>query len=103
MSTLVESILSIEQEASAVVAQAHEEAAAVAKRADTEIRAHRAAVSEETGKRIEEFRGQAEARHRLDVAQADEDFTKTAAAIDQVQRAVLQKQIDFIANTFRGL
>lgn len=103
MSTLIESVLSLEQEASAIVAKAREEAAAVAKQAEDQILAHRDAVSKETGRRIEEYRRQAEARHEQEVAQANEDFSKSAAAIEQVSQAVLRKQVEFVASTFRGL
>ena len=103
MSTLIENILSLEQEASATVAKANEEAAAVAKQVEDQIQAHRAAVSEETGRRINEYRVQAQVRHEQEVAQANEHYSKAAAAIEQVPQATLRKQIDFIANTFRGL
>lgn len=103
MSSLVENILAIEKEASDVVARAHGEAAAIAKRAGEEIAAYRATLAEATERRIAEFRLQAEARHQQDLAQAAAEFSATAEAIEHVPADVLQKQVTFIVNKFREL
>ncbi|MCC6694633.1 MAG: hypothetical protein IT365_03280 [Candidatus Hydrogenedentes bacterium] len=103
MSTLIENILSLEQEASAMVAKAHEEALALAQQAEEQIQAHRAAVAEETGRRIEAYRSQTQVRHEEEVVEANERYAKAAESIEQVPQAALRKQIELIANTFRGL
>jgi len=103
MSSLVQSILTIENEASNVVARAHEEAAALAKQADEKIAAQRAALAEETARRIEEFRKSAAERHEKDLAGAEAAHRAALDAIDQIPQSRIQQEVDRIIDAFRGL
>lgn len=103
MSSLLQNILALEQEASAVVAQAHEQAASIAQEAGEKISAQRKAVQDETERRIEEFRASAAARFESEKAAVDEAHCATLTAIDRIPQARIQQQVDRIVNEFKGL
>jgi hypothetical protein len=103
MSSLVQNILALEYEASAVVAQAHEQAASIAQEAGEKVSAQRKALQDETERRIEEFRASAAARFESEKAAVAEAHGAALAAIDRIPEARIQRQVDRIVNEFRGL
>lgn len=103
MSSLVQNILALEQEASAVVARAHEQAAHLAKEADETIRSQRSAQLHESEKRVEEFRKSAAERFEIEKSEAEASHEAVLAAIDQIPAARIQQQVGRIVNAFKGM
>ncbi|GMV91785.1 MAG: hypothetical protein AMXMBFR82_15630 [Candidatus Hydrogenedentota bacterium] len=103
MSSLVQNILALEQEASAVVARAHEQAAVTAKEADETIRSQRSALLQESEGRVDEYRTLAGNRFETEKAAAQAHHESAMAALDQIPSAQIQKQVDRIVNAFRGI
>ncbi|MCL4691279.1 MAG: hypothetical protein KJ060_02045 [Candidatus Hydrogenedentes bacterium] len=103
MSSLVQNILALEQEASAVVARAHEQATHLAKEADETIRSQRSAQLQESEKRVEEYRKSAAERFEIDKSEAEASHKAALAAIDQIPAARIQQQVDRIVNAFKGM
>jgi F0F1-type ATP synthase membrane subunit b/b' len=100
MITLVEKIVSLENEADLIVAEAHAGAHELEKSAAADIEAYRRKLSEDTEEKVSLFQKQMEAKHKVSVVEAEEELVRALGAVDQVADDVLKEQIDRIVNKF---
>ncbi len=100
MNTLVENIVSLENEADSVVAMARAEAQELEKTAAADIEAFRRKLSEDTEAKVSLFQKQIEEKHKASVVEAEEELVRSLGAVDRIADDVLRKQIDRIVNKF---
>ena len=100
MNTLVENIVSLENEADSIVAKANVEAHELEKSAAADIEAYRRKLSKDTAEKVSLFQKQMEAKHRVSVVEAEEELVRALGAVDQIADDVLNKQIDRVVNKF---
>ena len=97
---LVENILSLENEADSIVAQARVEAKEIEQSAIVEVEAYRRQLAEETEQKISAFQRETEEKHQLFVAEARKELDRTLDAMDQIAGGVLREQINRIVARF---
>jgi hypothetical protein len=100
MVTLVEKIVSLENEADSIVAAAHDKARELEKSAIADVEAYRRKLSEDMEAKISSFQIEMEAKHKASAAEAEEELVRALGAIDQIADDVLGKQIARIVNKF---
>jgi len=103
MESLIDRLLSVENEAGAIIEKARVEAKEVEKQAKSDI----AAVQKEVAATVEEkfagFREQALSKHEKDVADQEAEARKTLEAISHVPADLISKQAEKIAARFREI
>jgi hypothetical protein len=97
---LVETILSLENEADSIVAQARAEAKEIERSADAEVEAYRRQLAGETEQKISAFRKETEEKHHLFIAEARKELDQTLDAMDRIAGAVLREKINRIVGRF---
>jgi len=100
MVTLVEKIVSLENEADSIVAAARAEASDLEKSAAADIEAYRRKLSADTDEKVSLFQKQMEEKHKASVVEAEAELVRALGAVDQIADDVLRKQIDRIVNKF---
>jgi hypothetical protein len=100
MSSLVEKIVSLENEADSIVAAAHAEAQELEKSAAADIEAYRRKLSEDTEAKVSLFQKQMEEKHKASVVEAEEELVRALGAVGQIADDILKEQIDRIINKF---
>ena len=100
MAALVEEIVSLENEADSIVAQARAEAIEVEQSAIVEVEAYRRQRAKETEQKISAFQKETEEKHRHSIAEAEKELAQTLDAVDQISGSVLREQIDRIITRF---
>ncbi len=100
---LVENILSLENEADRIVAEAHAEAKEMEKSAVLEAEADRRRLTEEADRKVLAFQKETEERHQRSIAEVQKELTRALTVIDQIESAVLKRQIDRIITKFSEL
>jgi F0F1-type ATP synthase membrane subunit b/b' len=100
MITLVEKIVSLENEADSIVANARTEAHELEKSATADIEAYRRKLSEDTEEKVSLFQKQMEAKHKASVVEAEEELVRALGAVDQIADDILREQTDRIVNKF---
>lgn len=103
MASLIESVVSLESQASQIVEAAHAQAKEIEGGVKAELRAQRSGIEEETSRRIEAFRAEAESRHNNEMAAAEGDFDAACHLIEGLDVQSVRKQIDLIIARFREL
>ena len=97
---LVENILSLENEADSIVAQARAEAKEIEQSAIVEVEAYRHQLAEETEQKISAFQRETEEKHKHSIAEAEKELAQALDAVDQTSGSVLREQIDRIITRF---
>jgi hypothetical protein len=97
---LVENILSLENEADSIVAQARAEAKEIEQSAIVEVEAYRRQLAEETEQKISAFEKKTEERHKHSIGEAEKELAQALDAVDQILGGVLREQIDRIITRF---
>jgi hypothetical protein len=97
---LVENILSLENEADSIVAQARVEAKEIEKSAIIEVEAYRRQLAEETDQKVSAFQRETEEKHKHSIAEAEKELVQALDAVDQLPRDLFKKQIDRIITRF---
>jgi F0F1-type ATP synthase membrane subunit b/b' len=100
MNTLVENIVSLENEADSVVTKARVEAQELEKSAAADIEAYRRKLSEDMEAKVSAFQKQMEEKHKASVVAAEAELVRSLGAVDRIADDVLRKQIDRIVNKF---
>jgi len=100
MVTLVEKIVSLENEADSIVAAARDEAHELEKSAMTDAEAYRRKLSEDMEAKVSSFQKEMEAKHKASVMEAEEELVRALGAVDQIADPVLKEQIDRIVGRF---
>jgi F0F1-type ATP synthase membrane subunit b/b' len=100
MVTLVENIMSLENEADSIVDSARKEAQELEKSAIADVEAYRRKLSVDTDEKISLFQKEMEEKHKASVVEAEAELVRALGAVDQIAEDVLRKQIDRIVNKF---
>lgn len=100
MASLIENVVSLEQEADAVVAAAHAEAKEIEKRSVEELAARRAAIETDAAARVEAFRQAAEARYAGELAEAEREFEAASSALRRLDAKAVERQADRVVARF---
>ncbi len=102
MASLIESVLSLEQQAGGVVAEAHAGAKKLEAETAERIEAIRREVSAAVEARTAEYRGQAEAKLEADLAAAAAEHAAAMAKLGGLSQALLDKQSALVVDRLRG-
>jgi F0F1-type ATP synthase membrane subunit b/b' len=97
---LVENILSLENEADSIVAQARAEAKEIEKSAIHDVEAYRRRLAEETHQKVRAFQKEAEEKHKRSVAEMEKDLSRVLNDIDRIADDTLKRQVDRIVIKF---
>jgi hypothetical protein len=100
MVTLVEKIVSLENEADSIVAAAHDKARELEKSAMADVEAYRRKLSEDMEAKISSFQIEMEAKHKASTAEAEEELVRALGAVDRVAGSLVREQIDRITQAF---
>ena len=100
MPSLIENILALETNASEIVARAHAETEAIAKRTDNEIAAARAALVAETTAKLAALEQATNDRCRRDLADVETESQAACAAVAGVTSTVIENYAATIAAAF---
>jgi hypothetical protein len=100
MANLVENIVSLENEADSIVAQAHVKAKETEQSTIAEIEAYRRKLANETEQKVSAFLRETEEKHQLSIAEAQKELVQALSAMDQIPGGILRKQIDRIVTRF---
>lgn len=103
MATLVEDIVSLENEADFIVAHARAEAKEIERSAVLESEAYRRKLAEETDQKVMAFQREMEERHKRSVAETERDLVQKLNAIDQIADETIKQQILRIVTRFSEL
>ena len=96
MIALVEKIVSLENEAESIVAQAHEEAKRLEKASEEEIASYRRKLAEEIEQRIAAFSGEREKMHQKAMTEAEGELKAALDAVDQIPPGILRDKVEWI-------
>jgi hypothetical protein len=97
---LVENIVSLENEADSIVAQARAEAKDTEQSAIGEVEAYRRKLAEETEQKISAFQRETGERQKHSIAEAEKELAQVLDAVGQISGSVLREQIDRIITRF---
>jgi flagellar biosynthesis/type III secretory pathway protein FliH len=100
MPTLIENILSLEAKANEMVANAHGDAEAIAKRADDEIAAAGTKLVAKTDAKRAALEEATEERCKRDLADVESQFQAERAALDGITSTAIQQHAAKIAAAF---
>ncbi len=103
MAALVENIVSLENEANAMLAQARSEAKEIEKSGVAEAEAYRRKLAEETDQKVLAFQREMEERHKGAVAEMEKELAQALAAMDQIPDETIRRQIHRIVTRFSEL
>ena len=88
---LVENIVSLENEADSIVAQARVEAKEIEKSGIAEAEAYRRQLAEETDQKISAFPRETEERHKHSIAEAEKELAQALDAMDQISGSSIER------------
>lgn len=100
MDTLVEKIVSLENEADSIVAAAHTEAKGLEKSTAAEIETYRRKLSTDTDAKVSSFQKEMETKHQASVIEAEAELVRALGAVDRIEENILKRQIDRIVGRF---
>ncbi|MBI4556826.1 MAG: hypothetical protein HY706_04520 [Candidatus Hydrogenedentes bacterium] len=101
MPSLVENVLSIEEQADQLVAEAQRAAKDLERQAEVEVDALRRELASGTDQRVAAYRQEAEARHRQALATAEAEFQAALCALEGIPQEVIRRQVDRIVSRLR--
>ena len=100
MKSLVESILSLEEEANGVLESIHAEAEAIEEDTAAKIQAIQDEAAANVAQRVAAFREQATKKHEQDIADAARESQQALHAVAQVSGDLIQTQAQHIVQAF---
>jgi hypothetical protein len=103
MANLIEDIVSLEDEADSIVAQAHAEAKELEKSAILEIEAYRQKLAEETDRKVAAFSKEMEEKQMRSAGEMEKDLRRALDAVDQIAGGALNRQIEKIVTKLSEL
>jgi F0F1-type ATP synthase membrane subunit b/b' len=103
MNLLIDSILSVENEANALIEQARAEAKALEKQADNEIAALQQEIAAKVEQQVAAFRETAGKRHEAEVAKEGIEARKALESVDRIPADLISRQVDKIVSRFREI
>ena len=93
MAMLVEDIVRLEKEAESIIAQAREDAKQLEEVCGEEIVAYRENMTEETNRRISEFRKEAEETFRKAMDEAERELSTALDNLEHIPDNLIQSQV----------
>ena len=103
MATLVENIVSLENEADLIVAQARVEAKEMEKSSIAQAEAYRSKLAEKTEQKVAAFRKETEEKSQRTIAEAQDELAQALSAMDHIAGSVVREQINRIISRFSEL
>jgi|GEM_PF-1744024 len=103
MTSLVEEIASLENEADSIVARARTEAEEIEKSALAEVEAYRRKLAGDMEMKISAFQREMEEKHKVSADEAERELRQALGTIDQIPDNVIRAQINRIVNRFSEL
>lgn len=100
MPTLIENIMTLESQASDLVAKAHADAETIANRAEDEIAAARAKLTAETDAKLAALGAETDAKCKHDLETVESQSAAECAAIDGISSAAIQEHAAKVAAAF---
>lgn len=101
MASLIEDVLSIENQANEIVAKAHAESKNLEKTALTEIERVRQEIDAQTAQRVEAFRADALKRNQEALAAEKQEAARHIASLDRLDAGLVQKLSGMVVTKFR--
>ncbi len=103
MAALVETIVSLENEANAMLAQARSEAREIEESGVAEAEAYRRRLAEETDQKVLAFQREMEERHKGAVAEMEKELAQALDNMDRIPDETMKEQIYRIVTRFSEL
>ena len=103
MATLVENIVSLENEADSIVAKARVEAKEIENSSIAEAEAYRLKLAEETEQKVGAFRKETEEKYQRSIAEAQDELAQALSAMDHIAGSAVREQINRIISRFSEL
>ena len=100
MSSLIDSVLALEEKADRMLASARLEADRIAQSASQDIDRFCREIDAEGAAKLESLRSAIEQQLATDLSHADAEQATSLAALDQIAAVVIPKQADRIVNAF---
>jgi vacuolar-type H+-ATPase subunit H len=100
MDTLVEEIVSLENEADSIVAAARHEAHELEKSVMADVETYRRKLSEDMETKVSSFQKEVDTKHKAAVIEAEAELVRALGAVDRIADHILKKQIDRIVGRF---
>lgn len=101
MESLVGAIVTLEEEADALLAEAEAEAKAMGHRAEEEAASYRDELAREVEQRVAAFEEEAARQHASDLAGAEEALRAGLETIDGLSESAVQHQVERVVSRFR--
>jgi hypothetical protein len=103
MATLVETVVSLENEANAIVAQAHAEAKELESSTAAELEAYRQKVAQATEQKVLAVQGEMEEKHKRAVEELERDLVLALDVMERIPGEKIERQIQRILTRFDEL
>ena len=103
MAALVENIVSLENEANAILAQARSETREIEKSGVAEAEAYRRRLAEETDQKVLAFQREIEERHKGAVAGMEKELAQALGDMDRIPDETMKDQVHRIVSRFSEL
>ncbi len=100
MNALIDTILSVENEANQLLEKARAEAKALEKKAAADIAALQQEMADKVVQKVAAFRETAERRHAEAAANEEQAGKQAVAALDTIPEAAISKQVNMIVARF---
>jgi len=102
MASLIEDVLSIENQANEIVSKAQEEARSIEKSAEAEIDRIRAEIDDEVDGRIAAYRRDAEQKQSEALEKEKAEAATRLSELDRLDQALMEKLSGMVVKEFRG-
>jgi F0F1-type ATP synthase membrane subunit b/b' len=103
MESLVQNILSLENQANDLLEKARADAREHEKSAADKIAEIQQEISAQVESRVADFRAKAEQQHQEDVAQAQAESQRALAAVDHIGQEVIARHVDSVVARYLEL
>ena len=103
MESLVQNIMSLENQANDLLEKARADAGDREKSAADKIAEIQQEIAAQVESRVAEFRASAEQQHQEDVAQAQVESQRALAAVDQIGQEVIARHVDSVVARYLEL
>ena len=100
MTSLIDSVLALEEQADRMLANARLEADRIAQSASQDVARLCREIDREAAAKLESLRSAIEQQLAADLSHADAEQANSLAALDQIATVVIPKQADRIVNAF---
>lgn len=103
MNSLIDRVLSVEEEACAIIEKARAEARELEKRAAVDISLIQKEALANVEKKIEAYREQALQKHEHDIAAQEAESRQVLESINQIPNSLIDAQIEKVVARFREI